>query len=161
MLWLSMSLSNKANGRIPWTARAVQATTVESTVSKAIGKTGLLCLPQLQHPLAVLLTMTYGSNDKGGPPPASPRSRLVKVNRQIDTCKQPLCHPDPVESASWARIGPKFQDVGSTEGCWQTMSLTAGGFCSSRASRRHKRVCVCIQQGTARLQHVNRECGKH
>ena len=145
---------------IPWPAPAVQAATVESTVSKPIVETGLLCLPQLQHPLAASLTMTYESNDKGNPPPARPRSSLVKVNRRIDTCKQPICHPNLLESASCARSVPSSAACAPRKGVAQPRAQRPGDFKQSE-SRRHKRACVCIEQGTARLQHVYRECGKH
>ena len=134
----------------PWPAPAVQATTVESTVSKPIVETGLLCLPQLQHPLAASLTMTCESNDKGNPPPARPRSSLVKVNRRIDTCKQPICHTNLLESASCAQSVPRSA-AALLEGVLPKCERNGRGFSSNRnrggtsepvcASNRERRGC--------------------
>lgn len=131
MLWFSMSLSNKANGEIPWSAAAVQATTVESTVSKPIVETGLLCLPQLQHPLAVILTMTYESNDKGNPPRASPRSGLVKLNRRVDTCKQQIWQANLTEFGELACIGPSMRSRIRRKGA-SKHEFNGRGFSSNR-----------------------------
>jgi hypothetical protein len=71
-------------------------------------ETGLLCLPRLQHPLAVILTMTYEPNDQGNPPRATSRSSLVKFNRRLDSCKQQIWHANLTESASWRTSVPGF-----------------------------------------------------